>query len=311
MADPVIPGFGSAPDTFPPYTGEQRPLEDSSIVLLPIPFEKTTTFVKGTRRGPAALLAASGQMETWDEELGGEVLSLGIHTAPPVAAAAPTLEAMVEEVEATVTRYLEQDKFVVCVGGEHSISFPVVRAHRNRYPASGVIQLDAHGDFRDRYEGSPHNHACVARRILDIAPLLHVGLRSCCAEEAELIRTRKIPVIPSEQFIHRPETALEALAGLPEQVFLTIDLDFFDPSEVPGVGTPEPGGARWYEVLRFLRDIARRKTIVGFDLMELCPRPGEVISEFLASKLLYRLLGYIHLNRQAAARPNSSNPEWC
>jgi agmatinase len=299
MSGPDASRFTFDENELRPYTGEQRPLADSRIVLLPIPFEKTTTFLKGTRRGPAALLAASAQMETWDEELGAEVLSLGIHTAPPVAGSAPTPEAMVTEVEAAVLRYLEQDRFVVGIGGEHSISFPIVRAFRKKFPDCGVIQFDAHGDLRDSYEGSPHNHACVARRIIDIAPFLHVGLRSCCAEEAGIIRSRGIPVIPSEQFIHRPESALEALSKLPDQVFVTIDLDFFDPSVVPGVGTPEPGGAGWYETLRFLREIAGRKTIVGFDVMELCPRPGEVISEFLASKLIYRLLGYTHLPRQA------------
>ena len=283
------------PPPVSPYTGEQHALEASRIVILPIPYEQTTTYLKGCRRGPAALMAASGQMETYDDELGGDVSTLGIHTAPAVAEHAPTPEAMVEEVKEAVGRFLRRDKFVVSVGGEHSISFGIVQAFRKKFSGCGVIQLDAHGDLRSAYEGSPHNHACVARRIFEVAPFMHVGLRSCCSEEAELIRREGIPVIPAGTFLTRPEVAIEALDRMPDQIFLTIDMDFFDPSEVPGVGTPEPGGARWYDALRFLREVTRRKRVIGFDVMELCPRQGEVISEFFAAKLIYRLLGYIHL----------------
>ncbi len=281
-------------DPYPPFLGERPSLADARVVVLPIPFEKTTTYVKGCARGPSALLEASQQVETFDDELERDQTSLGIHTAPPIAGTASTPEIMLEEVDHAVTALLERNKFVVGVGGEHSITIGIVQAFLKKYPDLGVLQLDAHGDLRNRYHGSRLNHACVGRRVREMVPLMHVGLRSYCAEEAEWIREKKIPVVAARKFIADPDSALELLSRLPEKIFLTVDLDFFDPSEVPGVGTPEPGGPRWYETLGFLKEVARRKKIIGFDLMELCPRPGSVTSEFFAAKLLYRILGYIH-----------------
>lgn len=277
------------------------PYEESKVVILPIPYEATTTYRKGCETGPEALLIASDQLEAYDEELDREpCLEVGIFTCPAIADTrlqpSLTAEQMLEEVGATVTQLLDDGKFVIAVGGEHAITSGVVRAYQKslREPFT-VVQIDAHGDLRNEYEGSLHNHACVMRRIVEMGlPTLSVGIRSICREEARLIREKKLPIIWARDIDRDGQWIEAAIAQIEtDKVFLTIDVDGIDPSLIPGVGTPEPGGLGWYDTLCFLRRLCESRTAIGCDVMELAPVQDSVVSEFTTAKLIYKLIGYI------------------
>lgn len=271
----------------------------AEAIVLPIPYEATTTYRQGCQHGPSALLEASDQLEYYDVELEREVcFEVGTHTHAPIADTriAPVTPAqMLVQTEDTIARLLEDGKFVVSLGGEHSITAGIVAGYRRVYGDEfTVVQIDAHGDLRDVYEGSKYNHACVMRRVLDMGiPSLPVGIRSLCREEAELIRQRQIPVVWGETIARDPQwcdRALEAIST--EKVFLTVDLDGLDGSLLPGVGTPQPGGLDWYQLTGFMRRLCRERMLIGADLVELCPIPHSVVSEFTAAKLTYKILGY-------------------
>jgi agmatinase len=268
-------------------------LQHARAVVLPVPYDRTATYGKGTANGPAALIAASCSLELYDEELGLDTHTLGIHTAPAVSGNQDPPERMVELVRSAVARYLEMGKLVVTVGGEHSITAGAVAAYHRRYPRLTVVQLDAHGDMRDVYEGSKHNHACVMRRVRDMGiPTVGIGIRSLCREEADYLQEHPTLLISGRRVCQDRSWFEEALQSAQGEVYVTVDIDFFDPALVPGTGTPEPGGGDWYTALAFLRALSQRSRIVGFDLMELAPIAGMPTSDFLAAKLLYRLLGY-------------------
>jgi len=284
----------------PPFTD----LVPARAVLLPVPYDRTATYGKGTRNGPAGLIAASCSLELYDEELGQETYTRGIHTAEPVSGNDEPAERMVKTVESAVSRYLEMGKLVVTVGGEHSITFGAVAAHRRRHPSLTVVQLDAHADLRDEYEGSRHNHACVMRRIREMGiPTASAGIRSLSQEEADYLAREPAPIVSGRRVAEGPGWFDEVLSGTGEEVYVTIDVDFFDPALVPGTGTPEPGGGDWYGTLAFLRALAEKRRIVGFDIMELAPLPSQPASDFLAAKLLYRLLGYTFRQDGRASGP--------
>jgi N1-aminopropylagmatine ureohydrolase len=273
----------------PPFTD----LEKARVVLLPVPYDRTATYGKGTAKGPEGLIAASCSLELYDEELGSDTYTLGIHTAPPQSGNEDLPEVMVKKVEAAVDRYLEMEKLVVTVGGEHSITAGAVAAHRRRHPKLTVVQLDAHCDLRDEYEGSRNNHACVMRRIREMGiPTLSVGIRSLSREEADYLSENPSTLISGRQVAQGRQWFEEVLSAAGEEVYLTVDMDYFDPALVPGTGTPEPGGGDWYTALAFLKALSRKSRIVGFDIVELSPIPLQPASDFLAAKLLYRLLGY-------------------
>ena len=273
----------------PPHTD----LQQARVVLLPVPYDRTATYGKGTAKGPEALIAASCSLELYDEELGRDSYEMGIHTAPPASGNEEPPERMVKTVEAEVGKYLDQGKLVVTVGGEHSITAGAVAAYHRRHPRLTVVQLDAHGDMRDEYEGSRHNHACVMRRVRDMGiRTLGIGIRSLCREEADYLAEHPAILISGRRVAGGQEWFEEALREVGEEVYVTVDVDFFDPALVPGTGTPEPGGGDWYSTLAFLRLLSRKRRIVGFDIMELAPIPAQPASDFLAAKLLYRLLGY-------------------
>jgi agmatinase len=267
-----------------------------------VPYDFTTSYQGGARLGPRAILAASRNMELWDEEI-GPVYRWGIHTLPEMEPTAEGPGPMVARIERAVDWILEQGKLPALLGGEHSLTAGAVRAARRRFPALSVLQIDAHGDMRDTYLDSPHSHACVMRRVREIAPAASVGIRSISEEEAEYLEAHPQPIWSVRQFRAlqgRWEPILEALT---DDVFVTFDLDGLDPSILPATGTPEPGGLDWYEAVDLLRAVAAGRRIVGFDVVELAPQPGQVASDFLAARLVYRLIGLSVGGPSPAANP--------
>lgn len=267
--------------------------DDARAVVLPVPFERTTSYGQGTRRGPDALLEASQYVELYDEELKEEPADCGIFTLKPVDSSSPDPATALQEIEIAAQRPMKDGKFVLGVGGEHSLTAALVRTAMHTFGPIGVLQFDAHADLRDTYEGTPHSHACVMKRLLDLdLPLAAVGLRSLSTPEAALIRQHGIPVIWGHE-LDRAEERFDALLdALPSQVYLTFDIDFFDPSLVPCTGTPEPGGGFWQPTLRLLQRLFQRKTVVAMDVVELAPRVDQPSSDFVAAKLAYKCLGY-------------------
>ena len=264
-------------------------IETSPVVILPVPYDGTSTWVKGADKGPEALLHASANMELYDIETDSEVWKVGIHTDAPVTANASP-EAMVEAVRERVDALLQQKKFVVTLGGEHSVTIGAVQAYAQHWPDLTVLQIDAHSDLRPEYEGSPNNHACVMSRVADILPFVQVGIRSMDVEELDYMDRSR--VVFAEEIQRSRNWISRVINNLSSNVYVTIDLDAFDPSVMPSTGTPEPGGLLWYQVIGLLREVNENANIVGFDVVELCPNPNNKAPDFLASKLLYKLLSY-------------------
>jgi agmatinase len=288
--------------TVQPFLGSEikASYEASRVVILPIPYEATTSYRKGCENGPDALLEASQQLENYDDELDREIASdAGIYTYSSIADTRSnqsiSSEKMLNVTRETVSQLIQDDKFVIALGGEHSITTGIVDAYRlaSSEPFT-VIQIDAHGDMRHEYEGSIHNHACVMRRIVDMGlPTLPIGIRSVCKEEVDVIREKSIPVIWAREIAKEPDWIERAIASISTQrVFITIDLDGIDPALIPGVGTPEPGGLNWYALITFLRRVFETHQVIGCDVMELAPVGDSVVSQFTAAKLVYKLIGY-------------------
>lgn len=275
---------------------EYSSLKKSKVVVMQVPYDKTATYIKGTVNGPQAIIDASKKMELFDEELNQETYRIGIHTMDPLPVQDMAPEAMVEKVYGSTMELLKANKFPVILGGEHSLSIGSVKAFKEVYPDLSVLHLDAHYDMRDEYFGSKFNHGCVARRISEICPIVQTGTRSLSKEEKDFLATQangKIKTVNVYDILEMPLWKDVISHSLSEHVYVSIDLDVFDPSLMPAVGTPEPGGIGWYETLDLLREVSKDKKIVGFDVVELCPIKGQVSSDFLAAKLIYRLLGYI------------------
>ncbi len=278
----------------------ETPYETAKAVIVPIPYEATTTYRKGCEYGPDAVLEASDQLEAYDEELQKETChEVGIYTAPYIADTRSrpdlTAEEMLSETTAAIAQLIQDQKFVVGIGGEHAITTGLVRAYQQALDEPfTVVQIDAHGDMRYEFEGSLHNHACIMRRVLEMGlPTLPVGIRAICKEEADLIKANNIPVIWAREMAFDPQWIEKAISQIKTQkVFITIDVDGIDPSLIPGVGTPEPGGMGWYETLRFLRRVFETHEVIGCDVMELAPVVDSVVSEFSTAKLIYKLIGY-------------------
>jgi len=284
----------SQPTNFGLLEGPFCEYERSRAVVLPVPFERTTTYGKGTAHGPAAIVRASQAMELYDEELESEPFDQGIATVPPFLPEAFDMAAALAEIEDEARRHLALGKFLVVLGGEHSLSLAPARAARAVHGGIGLVQFDAHADLREEFEGTPYSHASVMKRIVDEGfPTLAVGLRSLSAPEAELIRRQQLPVLWGYQLDQAAEVFAPALATLPQKVYLSFDIDYFDPALVPATGTPEPGGGWWYPTLALLRALFNAKTVVGMDLVELAPIGGQPASDFLAAKLIYKCLGYL------------------
>jgi agmatinase len=265
--------------------------EKARVVILPVPVEFSTSYGKGTAGGPQAILEASAFVELYDEELNLEIWREGIHTLEAVHHY-PDPPAQLAAIRSQITSLLSQKKYVVTLGGEHSISAAVYAAFHTCYENLSVLQLDAHSDLRMEYEGSLYSHASVMRRIWEqnhnIVP---VGIRAMCREEREFVDRYKIPVYYAHQ-LARDGFADEIIDRLTNRVYLTFDVDFFDPSIMPSTGTPEPGGFLWYETLEFLLRVFQRRQVVGFDVVELSPQPGIRHPDFLVAKLISKLIGF-------------------
>ncbi|MFC1454793.1 agmatinase [Candidatus Undinarchaeota archaeon] len=274
--------FGMLPEGYSSY-------KEAKVAVLPVPYGATSSYISGTQNGPDAIIKASHNMELFDKDL-GYIAECGIHTMNHLAPAGDPKK-MVSDVEDAYLHLRKGNKFVAMFGGEHSISTGAVSALKREYPKMSVLQLDAHTDLRDEWEGSKHSHACVMKRISEICPFVGVGIRSMGEDEFELIKENKFREYYAEDILKRNAILDNAISDLSNDVYLTIDLDFFDPSVVPAVGTPEPGGLDWYTTLNFLRKVFEKKNIIGLDIVELCPIAGNHISDFTAAKLAYTLIG--------------------
>lgn len=272
---------------------EYQSLEAAAFVVVPVPYDLTTTYQGGARKGPSAIVDASCNMELYDEEVESEIYKVGIHTLPPLEPVASGPEGMLNRVEEAVSGVLESGKIPVLLGGEHSITLGAVRAVKRFYPKLSVLHLDAHADMRASYQGTPYSHACVGRRMQELCPVVQVGIRSMSEEESAFIRKEKVPVFGAAALRRDPAWVSKVLRHLTMDVYISVDLDAFDPSVMPATGTPEPGGMLWHDVLDLVRDVCRNRNVVGFDLVELAPIPGMVAPDFLAARLAYRMMGYL------------------
>ncbi|RPJ72941.1 MAG: agmatinase [Desulfobacteraceae bacterium] len=274
--------FGAIP---PEFANE----EFAAAVVLPVPYDETSTWLKGADRGPEAVIAASANMELYDIETESEVYRRGIFTAAPVEEKRSP-EAMVAAVRERVDGFLQRGKFVLTLGGEHSVSIGAIQAHAARFPQMSVLQLDAHADLREEYEGSPFNHACVMARAQEACPVVQVGIRSMEAGERDRLQPQN--VFYAHTIVRRPDWIEAVIARLTPVCYITIDLDVFDPALMPSTGTPEPGGLSWYEVTGLLQAVCRQRRVIGGDVVELCPSAHNKAPDFLAAKLIYKLLSY-------------------
>ena len=269
-----------------------RSFDDSKVVILPVPLDRTTSYVAGTRNGPHEILVASSHMELWDEETSTDVHSIGIFTLPEMELPFGELPPLMEEIRRVASEVLSRDKFLVTLGGEHSITPPLVEAAAARYAGVHVLQIDAHADLRDCYMGTEHNHACAMRRSLDHARITQVGIRSLSTEEAQAAPGLATTIFYDATMRRDPEWIDRVVETLGDPVYITIDVDGMDPAIMPATGTPEPGGLSWYEILALLRATIARRTVVACDLVELSPLPGIMAPNFLCAKLIYKILTY-------------------
>ncbi|HKV84474.1 MAG TPA: agmatinase [Ktedonobacterales bacterium] len=292
IADALAPERG-----FMHLDDEYTAFDSARVVVVPVPFDGTTCYQPGTREGPRAIIDASRNLELYDAELARSPYEVGIHTLRAVEPVMGNANAMVERVEHVTRQLLEREKFIVTLGGDHLTSIGIVRAFAARFPTLSVLQIDAHADLRDEYEGNTLSAATVMRRVLEVCPrTAQVGIRSLSAPEAELVRERRLPLwLASEIYAQnrqgRRDWIEAVVASLTDTVYVTIDIDGFDPSLVPGTGTPEPGGLGWYDVVDLLAALTARRQVVGFDVVELSPLLESHVSPVVAAKIAYKLIG--------------------
>jgi len=292
---PYSVSFGGIPDKYATW-------KSSSFVVIPFPIDLTTTYVTGTRNGPGAIIEASGHMELFDEENKIEPYRAGIFVSTEIPMLTTGPIAMLKELEKRMKAVMRAGKFPILLGGEHSGTCGAVSALKKKYEDLTILQFDAHADLRDTYLGTQWNHACVGRRIVDSgAKLVQVGVRSISEEEDRFLRKSETvkTFYASEVRDNLADVTRGIVSSLSGNVYISIDLDAFDPGIMPAVGTPEPGGLDWFEVVDILRDVMRSDcNIVGFDIMELSPLPGIVAPDFLAAKLCYRMMGWVLAKRE-------------
>ena len=284
---------------------ELSSLDTARVVVLPVPYDSTTSFRGGARAGPRAIIEASYNLEDYDTELGADVSRVGIHTSDAIEPHMAGPKQMVERVRQCVAEYVGQGKVVAMLGGEHSISVGSVAALQGAYSDLSVLFLDAHADFRDEYMDTGWGHACVARRIHERCPVVLFGTRSASSEEVELLADNRVPTFywpPSGDFESQVKEVTHLLSP---DVYVSVDLDVLDPAIMSAVGTPEPGGLDWWQVTGLLRAVAERRRIVGFDVTELCPAEGPSACAYTAAKLVYKVIGYSQTLNGAVQRTRS------
>lgn len=263
--------------------------KNAKIIVLPVPYDVTASYVKGTQDGPNAIIEASRNMELYDIETDSVPSDNGIFTMPQLDIRKDEPNVMLDKVREATLKILDADKFPVIIGGEHSISPGVVSAMQKKFPHLSVLQIDAHSDLRDEYEETKHSHACAMKRIREICKdVAQVGIRSMCDEEADFIKKDEVRGI-----FYAPDVPIsDILNCLTDDVYITFDIDGLDPSIMPSTGTPEPGGLGWYQTLELLKEVFKKKNVVGFDVNEFSPIKGIVAPDFLVSKLIYKMLAY-------------------
>ena len=285
MNESLVAQFG-APDA--PFCDPAT----ARVIIIPAPLEYSVCYIKGTEHGPQAILDASSQMELYDEELNWCPLEVGVHTRPALDYRGMDHAAALKATGDAVREVLVRGQLPFTLGGEHSLSAPPIAAAHEFFPDLTVVHIDAHGDLRNEYEGSKLSHASVERRVVDMGiPLTEIGIRSFSQEEAEFMKTHPDVAIVWGHQLARAAAAIP-WQRLTQHTYLTIDLDAIDPAEMPAVGTPEPGGLHWYQLLDMLRELFQRTTVVGMDVVELCPMEGQTRADFLAAKLVYKMIGY-------------------
>ena len=267
-------------------------LRTAKIVILPVPYDSTTAWRSGTREGPQAIINASPHLELYDLELDQEIYKVGIHTLPEIQPLLSSPEEMLQRVYQVAKEFIQQAKFLVMFGGEHSLSLGMVRSLHERYQDSCVLQLDAHVDLRDEYTGTRYSHACVMPRIHELCHITQVGVHGLSSEDRQFLDQNGMQPFYISIPVPHLASPQQIVAPLSDNVYISIDLDVFDPSIMPAVGTPVPGGMQWHEVPTLLKSVTLAKHVVGFDLVELCPREGPASCAFLAAKLAYKLIGY-------------------
>jgi agmatinase len=263
--------------------------DTAEVVLIPVPYDGTSTWIKGANRGPSAFLEAARHMELYDIETDSEVYRKGIYLAEEIDESSSP-EEMVNAVYRYTSRFLAKEKFVTVIGGEHSVTIGAVKAFSTKYEGLTILQLDAHADLRPMYEGSAYNHACTMFALSGLCNLVQVGIRSM--DRSELAYVNRENMYLAEHICDNQEWIEKVIAKTSANVYITIDLDVFDPSIMPSTGTPEPGGLGWYSALKFLKTVVSERNVVGFDIVELCPSSGNKAPDFLAAKLYYKLLSY-------------------
>lgn len=273
---------------------EYSSFENSTFVVLSIPYDAVTSFKPGAREGPGAIIDSSQFLELYDQELKKEIYKAGIHTLPDIIPAPGDPETMMNRIYRVTNDLIKHKKVVVGLGGDHSVSSGLIKAHLKSFPKLSVLQFDAHPDLRDTYEGTPYSSATVIRRSIEMgAKVVQVGLRALSQEDVAFAKKAGVVQFLAEDIVGKTDWVDKVVSKLNGNVYITFDVDFFDPSIMPATGTPEPGGLGWYEALRLIWETAKKKRIVGFDVVELSPTLGPHACSFLAAKLVYKIMGYI------------------
>ncbi len=290
----VDDGLASCPFNFGGLPKEFSDYDRARVVVLPVSYDATSSFIAGTREGPRAIIYASRNLEFFDLEMGREIREVGIATLDEIQPSVESPKKAVESVQEKVAKVLADGKLPLLLGGDHTISIGAIRALKERGGDFSILQLDAHADFRDSYQGSSFSHACVGMRFYEECRLVQVGVRSMSRAEYHFIKANRIVSITSWDFLKEPAGRIRAiLKATSPRLYITIDLDVVDPAEMPAVGNPEPGGLRWKDITYLMFEISKRRDIIGVDLVELCPIPGNIAPDFMAAKLAYKMVGYM------------------
>lgn len=286
----------AVPERFLGLEDEHADYARARYAVLPIPYDATVSYCTGTREGPRAIISASRQVELYDMELGRECFVAGVATLDPLEPDARGPQEMHERIYRAARKIVRDGKFLIGLGGEHGVTSGLVRAVREKHKQLSMLQIDAHADLRDAYHDSPYSHACVMRRVHDLdVPAIGVGIRNYSVEEARFIRKAGKQIVPARVCRKSNDWIPDVAQTLTDEVYLSIDIDGFDPAYAPGTGTPEPGGLDWYQVTNLLAAVAAQSRIVALDVTEVRPIPPSTVTEFLAAKLIYRVMGLVEM----------------